>query len=54
IPFSTGSANCVDRNIAMLEVRLVLAYAIRTFEMRFAEGYDERRWETDLKNQLVL
>ncbi|KAJ7137892.1 hypothetical protein C8R44DRAFT_593222, partial [Mycena epipterygia] len=54
IPFSTGPASCVGRNLAMLEVRMVLAYVMRTFEMRFAEGYDERRWEAALKDYFVL
>ncbi|KAJ7438077.1 cytochrome P450, partial [Mycena galericulata] len=54
IPFSTGPANCIGKNIALLELRVVVAYLMQTFEMSFAEGYDARRWEADLKDHFTL
>ncbi|KAJ6526246.1 cytochrome P450 [Mycena vulgaris] len=54
IPFSTGPANCLGRNLAMLEMRMVLAHVIRAFELSFEEGYDEGRWEAELKDYFVL
>ncbi|KAJ6490793.1 cytochrome P450 [Mycena vitilis] len=48
IPFSTGPANCVGRNVGMLKARMVLAYMMRTFGMSFAEGYEKKRWEDSL------
>ncbi|KAJ7692153.1 cytochrome P450 [Mycena rosella] len=49
IPFSTGPANCAGRSLAMLELRMVVAYVMQAFELRFADGYDKNRWEVDLK-----
>ncbi|KAJ7639705.1 cytochrome P450 [Mycena polygramma] len=50
IPFSTGPANCIGKNLAMLEIRMVVACIMQAYEMRFAEGYDTSRWEADLKD----
>ncbi|KAJ7865589.1 cytochrome P450, partial [Mycena olivaceomarginata] len=44
IPFATGPANCAGKNLAMLEIRIVVAYVMQAFELRFANGYDEERW----------
>ncbi|KAJ7146770.1 cytochrome P450 [Mycena epipterygia] len=54
IPFSTGPANCVGKNLAMLEIRMVVAYLMQAFEIRFVDGYDKRRWEADLKDYFVM
>ncbi|KAJ6588130.1 cytochrome P450 [Mycena capillaripes] len=54
IPFSTGPANCVGKNLANLEIRMVVAYVMQAYEMRFADGYDKHRWEADLKDYFVL
>ncbi|KAJ7477012.1 cytochrome P450 [Mycena galericulata] len=54
IPFSTGPANCAGKNLAMLELRMVVAWVMQAFEMRFAEGYDTRSWEEELKDYFVM
>ncbi|KAJ7717068.1 cytochrome P450 [Mycena maculata] len=54
IPFSIGPANCAGKNLAMLEIRMVVAYVMQAFEMRFGDGYDKRRWEADLKDYFVM
>ncbi|KAJ7790423.1 cytochrome P450 [Mycena olivaceomarginata] len=54
IPFSTGPANCVGKNLGMLEIRMVVAYMIQAFELQFADGYDEERWEDELKDYLLM
>jgi hypothetical protein len=38
----------------MLEMRMVLAYVLQAFELRFADGYDEQRYEAELKDYFVL
>ncbi|CCM05245.1 uncharacterized protein FIBRA_07455 [Fibroporia radiculosa] len=53
IPFSTGPANCVGRSLALVELRMVLAYLLQAFEFRFAEGYDRRVYEDSLQDFLV-
>ncbi|KAJ7685747.1 cytochrome P450 [Mycena polygramma] len=54
IPFSTGPANCVGRNVGLLKARMVLAYMMRTFEMSFAEGYEKKRWDEDLHDHFMV
>ncbi|KAF7333636.1 hypothetical protein MSAN_02406600 [Mycena sanguinolenta] len=54
IPFSTGPANCVGKNLAMLEIRMVVAHIMRAFELQFSDGYDTQRWEEDLKDYFVM
>ncbi|KAF7378106.1 hypothetical protein MSAN_00234800 [Mycena sanguinolenta] len=54
LPFSTGPANCVGRNLGMLELRMVMAYIMRAFELQFSDGYDKLRWEVDLKDYFVM
>ncbi|KAJ7034119.1 cytochrome P450 [Mycena alexandri] len=54
IPFSLGPANCVGKNFALLEMRMVLAYLLQAFDMRLAEGYDKEEYEAELKDFFVL
>ena len=53
IPFSTGPANCVGKNLALLEMRMVVASIIQKFDMRFDEGYDPNTWEEELQDFFV-
>ena len=48
IPFASGHANCVGKNLAWMEMRMVVAAIVQRFDMKFAEGYDPRKWEEDL------
>ncbi|KAJ7157762.1 cytochrome P450 [Mycena filopes] len=54
IPFSTGPANCVGKNFALLEMRMVLAYLLQAFEMQLADGYEKEEYEAELKDYFVL
>ncbi|KAI8633186.1 cytochrome P450 [Xylariaceae sp. FL1651] len=40
-PFAHGRYNCVGKNLAMIEMRLVLAMLVRRFEMGFSPSGDE-------------
>ena len=53
IPFSTGSAGCVGKPLALVELRVVVALLVQTFDMRFAPGYDAERWEEDFHDYFV-
>ncbi|KAL5532689.1 hypothetical protein ACEPAF_4463 [Sanghuangporus sanghuang] len=53
IPFSTGPANCVGKNLALLEMRMVVATIIQRFHVKFAEGYDPSKWEEELQDFFV-
>jgi cytochrome P450 len=54
IPFSAGPANCAGKNLAMLELRIVVVYVMQTFELRLADGYNKERWEAELNDYFVL
>ncbi|KAH8115860.1 high nitrogen upregulated cytochrome P450 monooxygenase 2 [Phellopilus nigrolimitatus] len=54
IPFSAGHANCAGKNLALAEMRAVVALLMQRFEMRFADGYDPRRWEEDMVDLFVM
>ncbi|KAH8651351.1 putative cytochrome P450 [Xylariales sp. PMI_506] len=46
--FSMGTRNCIGRNLAYVEMRLVLASIIYTFDMKL--GADSHRWIEKQKN----
>lgn len=54
IAFSSGPANCAGKNLAMLEMRMVVSLLIQRFEMRLEDGYDEKQWEEDLRDWFVM
>ena len=38
----------------MLEMRMVVALLMQRFEMRFALGYDPKRWEEEIEDFFVV
>ena len=53
-PFSYGPANCVGKSLAMQEMRTVVCHMVQKLDVRFAEGYDHKRWLEDLSEQVIL
>jgi len=53
IPFSYGPANCVGKQFALLEMRMVAASLFQTLEFSLAEGYDPSKWASDLRDYFV-
>lgn len=45
IPFSAGNRNCAGKNLALAEMRVVVAVLMQRFEMRFADGYGPDEYE---------
>ncbi|KAF7375220.1 hypothetical protein MSAN_00408600 [Mycena sanguinolenta] len=54
IPFSVGPSNCVGRNLAYQEMRMVICTLISKFDMRFEEGFDVNSWEEDILDFFVV
>lgn len=54
IPFSSGPANCVGRPVAILAMRMVLAYLLQHFDMRLADGYDKAQWVEELRDYFAF
>ena len=44
-PFSLGPRNCLGRNLAYLEMRLILARVLYTFDLEAPEGEQVGPWE---------
>ncbi|KJA26257.1 hypothetical protein HYPSUDRAFT_52570 [Hypholoma sublateritium FD-334 SS-4] len=53
IPFSTGPANCVGKNLAWMEMRMVIVLIMRRLDIRLEDGYNPQRWSSDIKDQFV-
>ncbi|KZT08063.1 cytochrome P450 [Laetiporus sulphureus 93-53] len=54
IPFSSGPANCIGKPVAQIELRMVLAFLMQAFDMRFPEDYDTSQWEQQMEDFFVL
>lgn len=54
IPFSYGPANCAGRNLALVEMRMVVALLVQRFDMKFVDGYNPGGWEKAIKDWLVV
>ncbi|KAL5511139.1 hypothetical protein ACEPAH_4354 [Sanghuangporus vaninii] len=54
IPFSFGPANCVGKNLALMEARMVIATIVQRFDIKLADGYDPQQWEEELKDYHVI
>ncbi|CAK5268837.1 unnamed protein product [Mycena citricolor] len=54
IPFSVGPSNCVGRNLAYQEMRMLLCALISKFDMEFAQDFDPNSWERDMLDYFVV
>lgn len=54
IPFSFGPQNCVGRNLAKNEIKMVVGLLLSRFDFRFADGFDKQAWEDSLCDYFVM
>ncbi|KAF7344409.1 hypothetical protein MSAN_01922100 [Mycena sanguinolenta] len=54
MPFSLGPANCVGQKLAKCELFMVLSILFKSFELRFADGFDCEAWPLTLKDHFVV
>ena len=54
IPFSFGPANCIGKQLAYREMRVLIATLIRKYDFRFADGYEPEKYINELKDDFVL
>ena len=54
IPFSFGPANCVGKNLALTEMRMVICHIMQNLELNFPEGYDSMDWDRQLEDRFVV
>ncbi|KLO15649.1 high nitrogen upregulated cytochrome P450 monooxygenase 2 [Schizopora paradoxa] len=53
LPFSMGPANCPGKNLALIEMRMVIAVLLQRFEIDFEDGYDVASYERDLEDRFI-
>jgi cytochrome P450 len=53
IPFSFGPANCVGKNLAYQEMRMVVCMLMQKFDMRFEDGFDVKSWEVNMQDYFL-
>ena len=54
IPFGYGVHSCVGKQLALNEMRLVLARVVSEFDVLYGESYDDAKFEEDWKDYAVL
>ena len=54
IPFSFGPMNCVGKQLAYREMRIVIASILRHFDICFADGYDADKWFEEMHDDMIL
>lgn len=54
IPFSFGPANCVGKNLAMQEMRIVICHFMQKLNIRFANGYNPAQYEDDMRDMFIM
>ncbi|KAJ6495411.1 high nitrogen upregulated cytochrome P450 monooxygenase 2 [Mycena sanguinolenta] len=54
MPFSIGPANCVGQKFAKCELFMVLSILFKSFDLRFADGFNGEAWPLTLKDHFVV
>ncbi|EKM54590.1 uncharacterized protein PHACADRAFT_163000 [Phanerochaete carnosa HHB-10118-sp] len=54
IPFSFGPENCVGKNLAQMEMRMVCCYLVQNLEFELEKGWDPAGRERAVEDQFVM
>ncbi|KAI0281341.1 high nitrogen upregulated cytochrome P450 monooxygenase 2 [Russula brevipes] len=54
IPFSYGPTMCVGKNLALMEMRMLLCWVLRRFRFSKAPGFAYKEWEDGIKDSFVV
>jgi cytochrome P450 len=49
-PFSYGPANCVGKNLALLELRVVTCFIVQKLEFKAKDGFRMESWEEGVED----
>ena len=52
-PFSHGPMYCAGKNLALLEMRMVVCALVQRFEVRLEEGWDLRRFAREYRDHYI-
>lgn len=53
VPFSFGPANCVGKNMALLEMRIVICHLMQRLDLRLADKWDPAEWEQNITERFT-
>ena len=53
-PFSYGPANCAGKNLALMEMRMLLCWVIRRFQFSKAPGISYEEWEGNIREWFIV
>lgn len=53
IPFSLGPTNCAGKNLAWMEMRMVIVMILQRLDIQLEDGYNPEQWFIDIKDQFV-
>ncbi|RYP54707.1 hypothetical protein DL768_000531 [Monosporascus sp. mg162] len=53
-PFFTGSRDCIGQNLALLEMRLILAHMVFNFDMSRTDDPNSENWVSKQKNAYIV
>ncbi|RYP62601.1 hypothetical protein DL771_009644 [Monosporascus sp. 5C6A] len=53
-PFFTGSRDCIGQNLALLEMRLILAHMVFNFDMSRTDDPASKNWVSKQKNTYIV
>ena len=53
-PFSYGPTNCAGKNLAMMEMRMLLCWVLRRFRFSKAPGVNYEEWEGKILDWFVV
>ena len=54
VPFSFGPYSCVGKQLAYLEIRLVMTAILRNFDAKLPDDFDPEKFEKSFKAFFVL
>ncbi|KAI0275430.1 cytochrome P450 [Gloeopeniophorella convolvens] len=53
-PFSYGPTNCAGKNLAYMEMRMVVAWLVQRYIFQGPPGGDNNKWEDELEDHFIL
>ena len=54
IPFSNGPQNCVGKNLARNEIKMVVTLLLSRYDFKFADGFEKGSWEDGLGDYFIM
>lgn len=54
VAFNWGQWNCVGKQMALIELRVLIAHLVHGFEIEFASKDEQRRMEEECKDYVIM